>query len=430
MPLSWPDPIKRHPAVAVFLLALAVRVSFNLVFVMRSYQPVGDALDYVTIAENLVDGKGFAALFPDLSTRTTARRPPLFPLLLAACFALFGRGTVAPLLILSLIGAVTCVLLVHLARNLFGERQALVTGLLAAIAPGMWINNTTLMSETIYVLLLVALVLLAERATRVHTVAAVVSLGVVAGLMTLTRPEGILLSALLAFWIVAIRRGGDRWRAVLSVLAVAALLVAPWVTRNWVRFGAFIPSATSVGRLLACANNDRTYYEHEWLGGWQLDAIDPSVSPQYKKWVEDPAITEAEIELRLCRQGLRYVRAHVQRLPVVVVWRLRRALDVWNPIRSALHESAEGRLPVASIAAWLTFPPFLVVGALGAIRFRHSARRLFWLYAVVAFYVAEVMVTWGTPRLRSPMEPMIILFAAAYVSRGDVQVDRPRAGMG
>jgi len=416
--------IKRHPALATFLLALAVRLSFNLVFVVHSYQPRGDALDYVTIAENLLDGKGFATLFPGLLMRTTARRPPLFPLFLAACFALFGRGSVAPLLILSLVGAVTCVLLVHLARRLFGEREALVTGLLAAISPGMWINNTTLMSETIYVLLLVALVLLADRATRVHTVAAVLPLGVVAGLMTLTRPEGISLSALLAFWIVAIRRGGDRWRAMVSVVAVAAFLIAPWVSRNWARFGAFIPSATSIGQVLACANNDRTYYEHEWLGGLHLDPVDPTVSPQYKSWLKDPAITEAEIDLRLRRQGLRYARAHVQRLPVVVLWRLRRVLDLWNPIRSAIHESTEGRLPVASFAAWLTFPPLLAAGALGAIRFRRSARRLFWLYAVVAFYIADVAVTWGTPRFRSPMEPIIVLFAAAYVSRGGVQIDR------
>ena len=83
----------------------------------------------------------------------------------------------------------------------------------------------------------------------------------------------------------------------------------------------------------------------------------------------------------------------MQRLPVVVLWRLRRVLDLWNPIRSAIHESTEGRLPAASVAAWLTFPPLLAAGALGAIRFRHSARRLFWLYAVVAFYVADVAVT-------------------------------------
>ncbi len=412
----WLNFIGRHPALVTCLLALAVRVSFNVLFVVHSYQPRGDAFDYVTIAQNLLDGKGYATLYPGLTMRLTARRPPLFPLFLAACFALFGRGAVAPLLILSVLGAVTCALMVHLARHLFGEREALVAGLLAAVLPGMWINNTTLMSETIYVLLLVVLVLLADRAVRVRTATAVLPLGVLAGLLALTRPEGILLSALLAFWIVAIRRGSHRWRALATALTMGALLIAPWVVRNWVRFGAFIPSATSVGQVLACANNDKTYYEHEWLGGLHLDPVDPAVNPQYKSWLEDPAMTEAEIDLRLRAEGIRYARAHMQRLPVVVLWRLRRTLDLWSPSRSAAHESAEGRLPLASFAAWLTCPPLLAAAALGAVRLRGHVRRLFWLYAVIAFYAADIAITWGAPRFRSPMEPMMILFAAAAFS--------------
>ena len=406
-----------------FLLALAVRVAFNVVFVVHSYQPRGDAFDYVTIAQNLLDGKGYAALFPGLVTRLTARRPPLFPLSLAACFAIFGRGMVAPLLMLSVLGAVTCALMVHLTRRLFGEREALLAGLLAAVWPGMWINNTTLMSETLYVLLLVSLVRLADRARRVCTVTGVLPLGVLAGLMTLTRPEGILFVALLAFWLAVIWPGEDRWRAVAAALAMAALIIAPWVVRNWLRFGAFIPSATSIGQVLACANNDKTYYEHEWLGGLHLDPVDPAVSPQYKSWLDDPRMTEAEIDRRLRAEGVRYARAHAQRMPVVVLWRLRRALDLWSPYRSAAHESAEGRLPLASLAAWLTFPPLLAAGALGAVRFRHHARRLFWPYAVIAFYVADVAVTWGAPRFRSPMEPMMILFAAASLSTSQLQPD-------
>jgi hypothetical protein len=84
MSAGW---VRRHLVLTTFLLALAVRIAFNVVFVIRTYEPVGDAWDYTTIAQNVIDGKGYAALFPDLSMRPTARRPPLFPLFLAGCFA-------------------------------------------------------------------------------------------------------------------------------------------------------------------------------------------------------------------------------------------------------------------------------------------------------------------------------------------------------
>ena len=105
---------------AVFLLALTVRVGFNLGVVGRDYEPIGDALDYVRIADNVRHGRGYSVFFADRSLRPTARRPPAFPLFLAASFSLFGRDFLAPRLVLSAVGAGTCSLLSFLALRLFG----------------------------------------------------------------------------------------------------------------------------------------------------------------------------------------------------------------------------------------------------------------------------------------------------------------------
>src|SRR5207245_11242693 len=78
--------------------------------------------------------------------------------------------------------------------------------------------------------------------------------GLVLGLLTLTRPNGVFLAAVLAAWL-----GSVAWRALragaVPVMAAAAsgvlLLVVPWVALASARVGAFVPITTQGGPVLA-----------------------------------------------------------------------------------------------------------------------------------------------------------------------------------
>ena len=60
-----------------------------LVF-LRNYHPQTDAQHYIDIATSVAHGHGFAADYPYGWVHATAFRPPLYPLLLGAAFAVFG----------------------------------------------------------------------------------------------------------------------------------------------------------------------------------------------------------------------------------------------------------------------------------------------------------------------------------------------------
>jgi 4-amino-4-deoxy-L-arabinose transferase-like glycosyltransferase len=91
------------------------------------------------------------------------------------------------------------------------------------------------LSETLYMTLALANVLLAERALRrlPGSRGAWLACGVVGGLAALTRPAHLFFLMLLGLYLVAKRRV-----AVTALVAAGALLViAPWTARNWREYG-------------------------------------------------------------------------------------------------------------------------------------------------------------------------------------------------
>ena len=58
---------------------------------------------------------------------------PLYPYFLGSLYGLFGPGFLAPRIVHTVLGALTCVLVWRLARELFDRRVALLAGALTAV---------------------------------------------------------------------------------------------------------------------------------------------------------------------------------------------------------------------------------------------------------------------------------------------------------
>src|ERR1700733_3071224 len=84
------------------------------------------------IAAALVSGLGFSSPYAGAPTAPTAQQPPLYPLVLAGIFKLFGICTVASawvaVMVNVLAGAVTAIVLYYVGRLHFEE----MVGILAA----------------------------------------------------------------------------------------------------------------------------------------------------------------------------------------------------------------------------------------------------------------------------------------------------------
>jgi hypothetical protein len=115
--------IERAGLAAVFLLALGVRVFYN-VTVARNYVPIHDAADYNAMALHLLN-EHCLCIAPHVPTTV---RPPLFPLFLAGVYALPGADPLHARLALSVVGVGTCVLTALIACEVAGWRRARCLG--------------------------------------------------------------------------------------------------------------------------------------------------------------------------------------------------------------------------------------------------------------------------------------------------------------
>ncbi len=110
---------------AITLFALALRVGYVLEIRHQPHftAPETDAAWYDNQARQIADGRlGEVPFF----------RVPLYPLVLSACYRLFGGGYLMPRLFQALLSALTILLLAELARRLAGRRAALLAAALLA----------------------------------------------------------------------------------------------------------------------------------------------------------------------------------------------------------------------------------------------------------------------------------------------------------
>ncbi len=234
-------------------LAFCHRLFFLLGNIDRSWPfPIfyeGDAETFYHYAQTILAGGTYDAGVPF--------HPPLFPLFLAFWYGLLGAGA-APMtvrIVLAAVFALQVPLLWILLRKFLAPGAALAGAVLALYAFGLLVISTAAVSEGLYLVLLLGALLLFAGLVRTGAApdpvdrrpvpaARAVALGLLLGLLALTRAEGLGAAILLIGWgaVSAIRlRGSARMRRALAPWAVAAggavLCLVPWTVRNAITLG-------------------------------------------------------------------------------------------------------------------------------------------------------------------------------------------------
>jgi 4-amino-4-deoxy-L-arabinose transferase-like glycosyltransferase len=291
------------------------------------FRPGGLIVDeqyYHRVANFVAHGLGYISpdAFDAGSHQPSAEKPPLYPLVLALESKLGFSSFHSHRLLGALLGMATIVLLALLARRLGGDRLALITAVLVALDPVLWKWDSQVLSEPLYAPLVALILLAAYRLRDEPSTRNGALLGLATGAAALARPEALFFVPLLL--LLFVRR---QPRAVLAMCVVAALVVAPWVIRNWSAFDRPLMSNQSA-ETIAGANCPTTYYG-VGIGFWDVRCLKPFGS------ITDD---EAERAAGWKSTGLDYARDHAGRLPVVVAARIGRTWGFFRPLGTKLEE--------------------------------------------------------------------------------------------
>jgi len=383
-------------------------------------QVYADEYWYVRVAHNVLKGRGFASEFWPHSHAPTALHAPLTVLLLLPASLVQPFGYTAQRATMALIGALTVVVLAYVGRELAGPRVGVVAAVLAAVYPGLWVNDLVATSESPAALLVAVVLLLALRYRRAPRTGTLVLLGLSIGLLTLDRGELSVLGLLLAVpAIVAVARTsalpirtGVRALLVVGVLALA--VVTPWSVYNQVRFHQTVLISTDLGQTLVGANCPESYYGP--LTGY--DGRYCFYSVLLAEIAAHPKANEAAADSYFRREAIHYATSHWERWPVVAGMRELWLWSLWRPgwtvFMSGVYLGRPRWIAWSQIVAFWLLTPLALYGFVLA---RRRRIRVAPLVTLVAFTAAIGLVVVGHLRYRVPAELAWVLLAAIALDR-------------
>jgi len=380
----------------------------------------GDNRRYAALATSLSDGAGFA-WGPN---QPTSFRPPLYPLFIAFVWTLAGEKSLEAVRWVQILLALSSVLLLyHIGRRCFDERTALLASAGLAVYPSFLFFGVLLMTEVLFVTLLLLFILCFERLHQGPTLALAAGTGGALGLAALTRsvmwPFIVVLAVLVWLTVPVGRR--RRIFLVAAVIIGYATVVGPWSARNTSLQGTFTVVDTMGGVNLMIGNYAHTPEERMWeprgLRGDKAWASSlPPTAPDGATW------TEGKKEKWALRQAVAFMADH----PITT---LRRAVlkfaDFWGLERDFIagvrrgHYNPPAWITMAGAATiTLAYVAVALVAAIGVFLSPPQSGAHVFLLTLVLFVCGVHTVVFGHSRYHLPLIPILLLYAAAAVTSG------------
>ena len=414
--------------VALAALALGLRLAYGF----SLDEPSGDAAFYHAVANALADGEGYENPFLGVPT---AAHPPLFPLLLSLVSLAGAESVHAHQATGCLLGAAAVVPLGLAGRRLAGAGAGLAAAGLATVYLPLLANDSLMMSESAYGLVIALTLLAGLRLADEPTTGRALVLGLAIGAATLARAEALLLLVLVAIPLAL--RAPARARAVGFALLGVVLVILPWSARNLTAFDSFVLVSTNDGSVLSGANCDATYGAN--LGSWDLGcsiragagggsaaleqrALDEALrngrvsEATQARLLAGDGRNEARVASRQRREGLEYAGDHLGELPKVIAARVARTWSLYR-VREQVRVNGFFRGSPAWLE-WATVASFALVallGGAGAVLVR-PRRRLIVLLAPLVLVTLASATGFGTPRFRHAAEMALVLLAGVALA--------------
>ena len=363
------------------------------------------------IARSLALGRGFSDAFRQ-GTGATAWLTPVYPLILAGIFCIFGIYTaasfIAAVALNIIFSAAVCVPLFYTGRKIAGAGVGAMAAWFWALFPNAIMIPYEWIWDTCLATFLTALILwftlqLADESTRARDWCLY---GLLWGFALMTNPA---LAALLPFllgWAAYRARSAQPAQKVLALPALALMMVVlccvPWTVRNYVAFHRFVPLRTTFPFALWLGHN-RVFDPHS--------PITTRVTPyeegqEYRRLGEDAFMRKKWTEALLFIRTHPALEAHLFEQRFVAFW-----FGLDSPFKRFLDaESLGGRILLLAnflatlgtigglIAVWIKWRQYAFVLSLFPAVFP-------WMYYITLPYL----------RYRHPIDPILMLLAALAV---------------
>lgn len=341
-------------------------------------------------------------------------RAPLYPFLLGGLYRLTGGSYLAPRLLQFILGALTALLTYALAWRLVGRLAGVASGLMAALYPVLLYFEGELLTETLFIFLIMLSLYLLVLARDKQKSCLWLLAGLCLGGALITRPT---VAIFIPFAVLGALLFGKR-KVVHALLVIVGVLVmlAPVTAHNVAVSGEFIPLVWQGGLNLYLGNNPAAdgwsatspALRKDWWGGY----YDQIAIPR-QELEREPLYTE--VSDYWTGKALEYIKGHPGPWAKLM---LKKAALFWGSFEfpnnldfnfMKLH-SRVLRNPL------LTFATVAPLALLGLVVMAPRAKRLYFLYTFFLAFFAGTVAFFVCSRYRIPTLPVMMIFAGGAVA--------------
>jgi len=410
-----------HSILFIVLVALLLRLAVITVGHTYRITPRRDHFQFGwemgRLARSIATGQGFSSP-TDLPTGPSAWAPPLYPYILAGVFRLFGvYSALSAWMILafnSVFAALTCLTLYWIAERMYGISVARGAAWTWAVFPYAiyWPVRVVWETSLTAFLLSLALLLTLRMADESPRRRIWILFGLLWGVIALTNTAVVSMMPFCLLWLLyrLPRRPQQFVGAALCVLT-AALVVSPWLGRNYQVFGKFILVRDNLPLEMYEANNDQSE------GLWTRDehpGNNPDAMRRFQELGELAFMDEKQRDVR------QFIREHPGRF---IGFTFERAVYFWiAPPQAAILAGYD--LMISRHTNFLLGAVFAFAGLWLTIRNR--TRGAFLLACFLLIYPLPYYLVMPFVRYKHPIEPeMIMLIVYLFWEARRVQVRWP-----
>jgi 4-amino-4-deoxy-L-arabinose transferase-like glycosyltransferase len=264
-------------------------------------------------------------------------------------------------------------------------------------------------------LVLLGVVLLLVADLRDHpTVVRAAIVGAVSGLLALTRPEQVVVVALIVVpLLLRVRSLSTPARlariAVVGVVMIAVL--APWTVYNASRFKERVVLSSDSGATMLAGNCAPGSFAGARMGFWDNTCLLVLAS-------QHPGLDTAQLDRAARDAAVDNVRDNSDRLPIVVPARVGRLLGVFRPSQTVGFVAQWMGVDTGLIWAWVaSFWVILALAVGGAIVARRERTWTWPLVAPFAVVLVAMLVFNGEPRFHAMADLGLVVLAAFAIDR-------------
>lgn len=392
------DSLERVSLQTFFSILVAIRLLYVLLIgAVFEVNPFDDFYD--DLALSLLGGHGFRVA-PDAAPDLV--RYPLYPLLVASCFAVFGKSMAGLAAFQLALDAITLFVSYQLGRCCLGDRVARVAVVLQALYPFSALYILRCLPEVFFTLLVTTALLLLVKAQNKPCSRKLAAAGLVLGAAVLCKAVAlyfVFLTPLLGLLRPSKVEGVARY---LLIPLVALLTLMPYAIRNYRVTGTPSLLGTAGGYSLYIGNNLET-------DGLDRDEIGEEHRATFNRRMlaashgYSPVSVEAQPILKAA------VMHQFETKPVESAWLIaRKATRFWTSIYLPGNRSFQ----IVVFATQLACLALALLGAWGAWQRQAPIHPL--LLCIIYFNGIHALVI-ATFRYCLPIMPAVLLFAACAI---------------